>query len=151
MKTPWLIQRCELTNEEGLIYDYMGSAWFERGNQGKALKRMFSTVLCQGTATISINNQQVIVYMIASEGFSFSNYQQHLQADAEGKLHLEERTGFGDAVKEVLGIEMSWRSYADTNVWFDFENDVLWALTENDARHLVSVLERIKAKWAEKK
>jgi hypothetical protein len=37
-----------------------------------------------------------------------------------------------------------------TNVWFDFQNDVLWTLSEETRTKLVVALEGIKKLWADK-
>ncbi|MFC1623591.1 hypothetical protein ACFL05_00530 [Patescibacteria group bacterium] len=149
MKTPWLIQRCNLTDNGKLMYDYMGSSEFEFGDQAKSLKRIFATGLYQGTTTVNIGDKRATVYMVASKGFPFvGEYQQYLQTDTDSRLHLKEPTGFNDAVKEALGIEND--RFRDTNVWFDFENDVLWTLSEENADRLVAVLEDIKTKWSKK-
>src|SRR3989344_7576991 len=144
MKTPWLIQRCELGNGK-LKYDYMGSTEFEVGDQSKSLKRIFAQGIETGVTTINVESAQttlstgggmtsqstyrqftdVRVYMVAGKGFNFTDYQPFLQQLAEHKLRLQEWTSFDDAVKIQIGQETGRRSTLRTNVWFDFQNDVL--------------------------
>ncbi len=150
MKQPWLIQRCELGNGK-LGYDYMGSTEFEIGDQAKALKRIFAAGVACGSVTINVGGKEVSVYMVASEGFTFADYQSYLQQLADHKLRLQEWTSFDDIVKARVGLQTDRRYTSRTNAWFDFQNDVLWTLTENDQRALVAVLDGIEKKWAEKK
>jgi hypothetical protein len=140
MKTPWLIQRCELGSGK-LRYDYMGSSEFEFGDQAKSLKRIFEKGMVGGTATISLQGKEVTVYMVAGTGFSFADYQQYLQQLVEHKLRLQEHSGFDNMVKVQLGIRINGSGYIPTyNVWFDIQNDVLWTLSEDNLQALVSVL-----------
>ena len=151
MKRPWLIQRCEIYNGK-LGYDYMGSTEFEIGDQGKSLKRIFAKGLALETSTVEIEGKKAIVYVVASEGFQFAEYQPYLQQLAEHKLRLQEWISFDDAVRLQVGLKASFgRTEIRTNAWFDFENDVLWTLTEENQKALVSALESIKKKWSEKK
>lgn len=150
MKTPWLIQRCELGGDK-LRYDYMGSSEFEVGDQPKSLKRIFAQGMRKGSTTVNIGGKEVVVHMLAGEGFVFADYQQYLQQLAEHKLRLQEWTSFDDVVKAQAGIKTARDWTSRTNVWFDFQNDVLWTLTEDNLNTLVSVLEGIKQAWAAKK
>jgi hypothetical protein len=150
LKTPWLIQRCELKDGK-LGYDYMGSTEFEVGDQATSLKRIFAKEIAINTAPVNINGRNVMVYMIAGHDFQFADYQPYLQQLAEHKLRLQERTNFDDMVKVQAGFPISRVSSSKTNAWFDFKNDVLWVLEEEDQKALISVLEGIKKKWSEKK
>ena len=150
LKTPWLIQRCELGGGK-LGYDYMGSTEFEVGDQAKSLKRIFAKGMRTGSTIVNVDSKQVVVHMLAGEGFIFADYQQYLQQLAEHKLRLQEWTSFDDVVKARAGIKTDRRFTPRTNVWFDFKNDILWTLSENDLKTLVSVLEVIKQTWAAKK
>ncbi len=170
MNTPWLIQRCELGNEK-LKYDYMGSTEFEIGDQSKSLKRIFAKGIETGVTTINVESAQtavsmgggmtsqstyrqftdVRVYMVAGEGFNFADYQPYLQQLADHKLRLQEGTYFDYRVKAQVSNKPELRSFSLTNAWFDFQNDVLWTLTEDNQKNLVSVLEGIKQTWASKK
>lgn len=150
MKTPWLIQRCELGDGK-LRYDYMGSSEFEVGDQSKSLKRIFAQGMRKGSTTVNIDGKEAVVHMLAGEGFVFADYQQYLQQLAEHKLRLQEWTSFDDVVKAQAGIKTARDWTPRTNVWFDFQNDVLWTLTEDNLNTLVSVLEGIKQSWAAKK
>ena len=155
MKTPWLIQRCELGGRK-LRYDYMGSSEFEVGDQAKSLKRIFASgpMMRTGSAivkvvTSAVSEQEVTVHMVAGEGLVFADYQPFLQQLSECKLRLQEWTDFDEAVTAVAGWPVDGRLIR-TNVWFDFQNDVLWTLSEDDLKTLVSVLSDIRRTWAKK-
>jgi hypothetical protein len=150
MKQPWLVQRCIL--EEGkLRYEYMGSAEFESDDQGKALKRIFVAGIDVGLTKVVLGGKEIPVYMFAPRGFLFADYQPYLQQLAENKLRLKERTNFDDAAKLAAGLPMDSDHIPETNVWFDFDNDVLWTLTEDNQKALVTILEGIKKSWAKAK
>jgi uncharacterized tellurite resistance protein B-like protein len=149
MKTPWLIQRCEL-GDGRLRYDYMGSTEFEIGGQPESLKRIFAKGIRWGSATISVGGNEVVVHMVAADGFLFDEYQPYLQQLADHALRLKEWTNFDDVAKAQAGIETNRRYTPSANAWFDFENDVLWVLDKNKRKALVAVLEEIKKKWSEK-
>lgn len=170
MKQPLLIQRCELGDGK-LRYDYMGSLEFEVGDQSKSLKRIFAEGIKTGRTTVNLEAAQtsvsagggstsvsthrqymdVPVYMVAGKDFVFADYRQHLQQLADNKLRLQEWINFDGAVKVQAGIESGRRSIIRTNVWFDIQNDLLWTLSEDNLKTLVSVLEGIKQTWSENK
>ncbi|NQT49699.1 hypothetical protein HQ571_03330 [Candidatus Kuenenbacteria bacterium] len=148
MKSPYFVQRCELLDGR-LEYDYMGSTEFEVGDQPQSLKRIFEKGLVWGTVTVTLDNKSVVVHMIAAEGFSFEEYQPYLQKMVERELRLKERTEFDDAVRKQLNLATDSFGAGPTNVWFDFENDVLWTLSKNKRKSLVAVLRGIQQKWSE--
>lgn len=153
-KSPWLIQRCTL--DGGMLrYDYMGSSEFEVSDQPKSLKRIFAKGMRTGSTTVkvvtsAVSEREVTVYMVAGKGFIFTDYQPYLQQLADNKLRLQEWTNFDEVVRLHVGLRTGQYVPA-TNVWFDFQNDVLWTLTEDNQKALISVLEGIKQKWSEKK
>jgi hypothetical protein len=149
LKSPWLIQCCEVKNGK-MRYDYMGSAEFEIGDQSKSLKRIFAEGMDFGTASVTVVGKQIPVYMIAIKGFPFAEYQPYLQELADSKRHLKEWTRFDDAVKVKAGVPLSFGREPDTNAWFDFPNNVLWALSQEEQQNVVQILEGIKDKWSKK-
>lgn len=151
MDTPYLVQRCML-GESRLKYDYMGSSEFEWGDQARKLKEMFTQGLATRVVTVSAYAKDIPVYMVAAEGFDFSEYQPYLQLMAHDELrNLKEWTYFDHAARRAAGVEVEQRGYkAETNAWFDFVNGVLWTLSEEDHQRLVRVLQDIKKLWAEK-
>lgn len=149
MEQPWLIQRCELAGGK-LTYDYMGSAEFEIGDQAKSLKRIFAAGVELGSTTVTLGGKQIPIYMVASKGFLFADYQPYLQEIAGGTLRAKEWTNFDEVVRAKAGLK-TFPHVPRTNVWFDFQNDVLWTVTEKNQKDLVAVLNGIKRKWAEKK
>ncbi len=166
METPRLIQRCELGPGQ-ITYDYMDSSYFEVGDQGKSLRRIFaqgiqigrttvnlesggtSVSTAGGSTTVSFHRQHtdVPVYMVAGKGFIFADYQPYLQQLAEDKLRLAEWTKFHEVIRAQVGHETDRRFVPKTNVWFDFRNDVLWTLSEGNQKNLVAVLEFVKKAW----
>ncbi|MBI5152880.1 MAG: hypothetical protein HZA36_00230 [Parcubacteria group bacterium] len=150
LKRPWLIQRCEL-GEGQLKYDYKGSSEFEVGDQAKSLKRIFAEGIYFESLRVDVGCWSVGVFVLAGKGFPFAEYQPYLQQLANDELNLQELSYFDSAIKARLGMHPRFIHIRGTNVWFDFQNDVLWTLTEDKQRVLVSVLEGIKNKWAEKK
>lgn len=149
MKKPWLVQRCELGADE-LKYEYMGATEFEVGDQAMSLERIFAAGMVFASTTINVGGKEVSVFMVASEGFPFAEYQPYLQQLADHKLRLQEWTCFDEVVKRQVGVRLVSRYIPSTNVWFDFRNDVLWTLTEDNQKTLVAILEGIKQKWTEK-
>lgn len=127
----------------------MGSSEFEGGDQPDSLRRIFATAIVIGSTTVMVGTEEVRVYMVAKEGFPFQDYQQYLQQLAKNNLQLKERTHFDDVIKSRLGIKI-WGPTPSTNAWFDFENDVLWTLSEDDQKSLLEVLKNIKDEWANK-
>ena len=142
MKIPWLIHPCKLTDRGRLDYYDMKLTEYESGYQAESLRRIFLNGICQETVTINVGSQQIFVYMVASEGFSFCVYQEYLQMAAEGRLYLRKMIGFDDVVSTMLS-----QRYAGKDVWFDFMNDVFWTLTEDNVNNLVTVFEKTKKVW----
>lgn len=144
MRSPWLIQRCRLDGVK-LVYDYMGSNEFERGEQAESLKRIFAAGMMTNMVTVKIDDQEVAIRMVAGVGFDFVAYQPYLQKIVDRKQHLQEQTGFDEAVRKKLGIPA--HCYRDVNAWFDFINDVLWTTDEADYGTLLETLVGIQDKW----
>ena len=149
MEQPFLIQRCELQDGK-IVYDYMGSAEFEFGAQREALKRMFSVGLVLGSAPIKVGEKELTVYMVASTGFAFAEYQQYLQLMSKKEIRLKEGTDFDNAVRVKAELPESRLLHPETRAWFDIHNDVLWTLSEEDRKELVDDLGVIQVKYAEK-
>ena len=113
-----------------------------------SLERIFAIELQSDSTTICFHDTEVAVYVVASKGFQFDEFQEHLQCLVECKTSLQEPTYFELAIENKLGIEDEFSFQVSTNVWFDFVNDVLWTIDENNMSELVSVLEGIKRKWS---
>ncbi|MCK4918548.1 MAG: hypothetical protein KAS02_02080 [Candidatus Pacebacteria bacterium] len=150
MKAPWLIHPCKLDKEKGdLCYHNMCSPEYEEyGLQNKSMYRLMITGFCQGITTVNITDKKITIYMIAAEGFYFDGYQEYLQMLSESRLPLKEASGFDDAIRESIGIQSLFPTcLPDTDVWFDFENDILWTLTKDNIKHLYLILEELKKVW----
>lgn len=134
MKTPYLVQNCEIQNGK-LVYGYMGSTEYEIGDQAKSLGRIFSEGLSRFQTTIAVGYGTLTVYLLCGKKFSIAEYDFHLQQLANGELRLKEHITFEAAVRKeaksrglsVIGVG------SDTTAWFDFENDVLWTLSEEES------------------
>lgn len=152
IKEPELIQLCEVTKKK-FIYDCMG-AEFEWGARPESLNRIFARGVESFKTKLKINMQgekDISVYLVAGKGFSLTEYEDYLKQMAEGRLRMEDRIEFDDAVKKHLGVELDfWDMEIETNAWFDIINDVLWTLSEEVQENLISHLENIKKQWAEK-
>lgn len=144
MQKPWFIQRCRLGGER-LSYDDMGSLGFGAGRI-ESLKRIFAKGIRSGSCAVRVGNRMVAVFMVAGEGFVFTDYQTYLQQLVDGKLRLQEWTNFDHAVKFRAGLRTD---IPQTNTWFDIQNDVLWTLTRDNLEVLVSTLMGIQFKWSQ--
>lgn len=151
MRRPHLIQRCVLTPDK-LSYDYMGMTEFEIGDQSKSLKRIFARDIWTGKLAVEVEGQQVEVFLLTSCGFSFDEYQEYMQILANEEYHRPEPTYFKEAICKQLGIKNEEFDYfnADINAWFDFQNDVLWVLTQEYQTQLIAVLKDIQKLWSQK-
>lgn len=148
IKKPYLVQKCVLDGSN-LRYEYMGAAEFEVGDQVVSLRRIFEKGMTWGTVTITSHDQEIVVHMVAANGFPFEEYQKYLQLMGENRLHLKEWSQF-DAVISAQIPSVIHRFMPRTNVWFDFENDVLWCLDKSKRKALVHVLGGVKRKWSQK-
>ena len=126
----------------------MGSTEFEVGDQAKSLKRIFASGTATSDVTVTVKSKQITVYMLAPNGFAFADYQPYLEQLAKDELRLKERTNFNTAVNVSMGIDDDHFSrQPKTNVWFDFRNDVLWTLSDQNRRRTIAALQTVKNKW----
>ncbi len=146
IRRPWLIQRCKVKEE--LQYEHMGSTEYQCGSQTASLKRLFAKGVQCGTAEIELEGNKVTVYIVAAPDLVISDYTLILQKLLEDEYHLQERAYFDLAVKKSLGLKVpSWYDSHTTNCWFEFQNDVLWTLTEKLQQRLLEVLRQIQVAW----
>ncbi len=155
MQAPWLIQRLEIQRrgpdrhwEVG--WDYMGAAEFEFGAPRDSLKRIFSDELCEHMTTVTCEDKEIMVFMLAKFGFDFKSYQPYLQKLADGELGLKERTHFDERVRVSAGKPPGMFANERTNGWLDLDNDVLWTLTHEHHGVLLEYLKQVKAEWAKR-
>lgn len=145
MQKPWLIQRCGLGR--GMLgFENMGFLDSEVNSRIESLKRIFAKGIRSGSCVVHLSGRSVAVFMVASDGFVFSDYQKYLQQLIDGELYLRESAHFGYAVGFEAGLRTD---IPQTNAWFDIQNDVLWTLTRDNLELLVSALMSIKSKWSE--
>lgn len=151
MQKPWLIQRCRLGKGKLVVFEDMGSSEFEVGrfevgSRTESLKRIFAKGIRSGSCAVHVGNRMVAVFMVAGEGFVFTDYQTYLQQLVDGSLRLQEWTNFDHAVKFEAGLRTD---VYQTNTWFDIQNDVLWTLTRDNLEVLVSTLMSVKFQWSQ--
>jgi hypothetical protein len=155
METPYLVQNCEIKNGK-LVYDYMGSTEYEIGRQAKSLNRIFKEGLYHRQTTVTVGEGTMIVYLICGKKFHADEYQLLLQRLADGELRLKEQITFEAAVRKEAksrGFKVSniGSDYCgSTTAWFDFENDVLWTLSEEETVKYFTKLKAIEQLWSKK-
>jgi hypothetical protein len=128
MKTPYLVQRCEIRRplvkgriSEALSLDYMGSAEFEFGAVPKSLRTLQAGVdRIKLTVDPRIKNGESslrVLHMFTPQ--EFEQYFKYIEQMRANKLRLKESTRF------EAGREPS--KYSVCDVWWDIENDVFWS------------------------
>ena len=151
LRSPRLVQRCVLGNVR-LCYQYMGMSEFEMGDQARSLKRIFAQGLATDSAKVDVEGHEIIIYMVAAAAFPFAMYAVHLQVLANEKYHRPEPTHLKQVIRkryEIPGND-EWDDDYKVNVWFDFQNGVLFVLSETDLDQLTSALKAIQQKWSQK-
>ncbi len=150
LRTPRLIQRCVLGGGR-ISYEYMGMSEFEMGDQAKSLKRIFAQGVVTATTKVEVDGHEIVVYVIAGSNFPFEEYK-YLQVLVNEDRHSPEPTYLKQVIRtryEIPGND-DWDNSHKVNAWFDFPNEVLWVLSETDRDQLISALEAIQQKWAQK-
>lgn len=145
MQKPGFIQRCRLGRGRLEFDCHVGSGSFKR--QKESLVRIIAKGIRSGSCAVRVDSKSVPVFMVAGEGFVFSDYQKYLQQLADNALLLPEMTYFNEAVEAQAG--PTSKSTSQVNAWFDFENDVLWTLTRDNLEVLVETIFSIKFRLAE--
>lgn len=151
---PWLIQRCYFDREnKKLRYEYMGSSEFEFGDQATSLKRMFNGEIeihcCTVKVQTSLVHERPVEFrLVARKDFDFDSYTEVLQGLIERQWQTKEETYLEPILEKVMGfVDDERNSYIQTEVWFDFKNDVLFTLSQENADLLVVILANIKEHW----
>lgn len=149
---PWLIQRCYFDREDKkLRYEYMGSSEFEWGDQATSLKRMFNGEIETRVCIVNFNERLVEFRLVARKDFDFDSYIEILQGLIERRIRTKEATHLEPILEKVMGfVDDERNSYIQTEAWFDFENDVLFTLSQENANLLVEILANIKEHWRTK-
>ena len=128
MKTPYLVQRCEIRRPlvegrigEALELDYMGSAEFEFGAIPKSLRALQHDVdkIKLSVDPRIVDNDRSLRILHTFDEVELEQYFKHLQTMRVNKLRLKEATRF-EAGRES-------RPYGTTDVWWDIENHVFWS------------------------
>lgn len=130
MKTPHLIQRCEIKRplsdyrgkrfSEAVSLDYMGSAEFEFGALPKSLRAM-SEHGCTLYTVPAITEGDVSLKVLCTfddAGLAeYTKYLQRMRNEKLGRLNTKESVQFDPA----------HRRYSNTDLWWDIDNNVMWS------------------------
>jgi hypothetical protein len=128
IKTPYLIQRCEIRRPltEGRFsqvanLDYMGSAEFEFGALPQSLRQLQANV---DKIKLTVDNrilegEKSLRVLHTFDEAEFEEYFQHLVAMRANKLRLKESSHF------EAGRRPS--KYHVTDLWWDIDNHVFWS------------------------
>lgn len=147
LRDHWLIQPCQL-RVDGLKYHEMHAAIYEMGNQHRSLGRIFSQgIVASEEHLLIVDGVSISVYMVAGNGFPFGDYMPHLQSLVKRKTLPIEECFFEGAAKVVAGVSLNRSLVSWIDVWFDFQNDVLWTLTPELKERLVIALNEKKEIW----
>lgn len=153
-KDPSLIQRCMIEQRDGeerLIYDYMGSSEFEFGDQSKSLRRIFALGITEYKVNVHTSqNDSVPFYLIGGNDFDSRSYAHVIDGLIEQKFRIRENTYLRETLDKILNksnIDKDEQRNLNTEVWFDFTNDVLFTPFEDKAEKVKTVIERIKINW----
>jgi len=147
MDQPFNVQHCYWSKGK-LLYGYVGAAEYECGGQTKSLKRWLPDGIATTTQEYSIFDyipHMVNVYVLASPNFDFDTYSRWLYQLANNEIRLQEPAYFHEAVVNLF--DNGNRFTNNTTTWFDFPNDVMWTLAEDEADRLETHLLQIAEKW----
>lgn len=151
---PRLIQRCFLDREQKKLgYDYMGSTEFEIGDQYKSLQRIFAGEIRVGSCTVNydMHKKQVRIFMVARSDFDFTGYVRVLTGLVNRLWRTKERTYLAINIERHLGIDDDPSdNFGKVDVWFDFKNDVLFTLTQENVDDLLAAFDGIRKSWRER-
>lgn len=123
---------------DGLTLQYMGSLEFEKGDQAKSLERITASRIIRWPAMINVAGYDVItVFFVAGMGFLFEQYKILLSDFINEDLWNPEARD-PSCLKRIVQekVEASPHSHWIVNAWFDFQNDVLFTLGEEESKIL---------------
>jgi hypothetical protein len=128
MKTPYLIQRCEILKplaatgdrlSRAVNMDYMGSAEFEFGALPKSFRRMQAGTLVLRLFEDIKENDVPLRVMSTMNVSDFAEYGKHLmRLRGDDRMRLKEWSDFNPNLRS---------RYGKTDFWWDVENDVMWS------------------------
>lgn len=141
----YLVQRLELRKtpaasatgfDKYFALDYMGASEFEWGAVPKALKAMRAKPVSSQLLPVTINGRTRDVYLVTHDG-NHLDAAKGLHTWGEGAAHG--RPFYGKEAShfdyQFAGIEYP---YDDTTAWWSLEDDVAFALDEENANALVA-------------
>jgi hypothetical protein len=146
-KIPHFIQTYQLDfTMEKMIPNFMGgNIVFETGRQIKSMKRIFESQMSAYVINVRINDGgRMPFYLVSGSDLDTSTYSNAI-SDLIGKrvaTHDDE-----SLPKAVLGVLKGRNGERETNVWFDFTNDVFFTPFKNVAEKLMPILLVTKKKW----
>lgn len=150
MKAPYLVQRAKFKEngigsiDDVMRFDYMGSAEFEFGALPKSLKRMTSSAdklsVYEFIHCVSGTTKKPL-YVI-SVGEVHDDYLEHILLMSKGELRLKECSHFDDAIKGVNfhGEPITKNSWDHCDVWWDIENDIMFAFGDVEIKRVLDSL-----------
>ncbi len=127
----------------------MGMTEFELGDQAKALKRIFKEGLKIHKVSVQFIEveKDVDIFLLAGKNFPSSCYQYFVKLLANNEYRTSEPTYMHGNIMRMLNLLKDESYFEQVDAWFDFENDVLMVLSEEQACVLFDVLVNIKVLW----
>jgi hypothetical protein len=147
IKSPHLIQTYQLDFVmEKMIPNFMGNdIEFESGSQIKSMKRLFRAGMVSEEIKVRIYDVDRIPFYLISKGNLGTGVYSNIITD----LIADKITQASpiDLQEGVLGVLKGRNGEGETNVWFDFTNDVFFTPFKNVAEKLMPILLVTKKKW----
>ena len=144
MEKPYLIQRLSMKDGNGsfddvLKLDYMGSSEFEWGvipNALKILTKSADKLKISKTEYAKVDGEvRTGVFLIT---ISDEDYTENLKSIYDESAHLKERARFQSS--------LSKDDFYNPNVWWDIENNVMWAIGKSNAQKIVMAIKATREK-----
>ena len=151
MNKPWLIQRANFKDEgvgsidDVLSFDYMGSAEFEFGALPKSLKRMtknIDTYQLESVDSIVSGVSGKALYVLLPERTQLQDAVDVLSQIASNGIQLKESSNMDLIVKgrDFLGDELNTGSWCFCDVWWDIDNDIMWAFGADEISRVLNAI-----------
>jgi hypothetical protein len=144
MVVPFVIQPCILNKDKKLVNTLVVSVDSKKTKlleQIMSWNRIRESSVVTDNVTVTFKGNDVTVYMASGEGFSFTDYKEHVQKLAEGKLKLAGHLTVPYMFEEALSLALNNVEKLKFFAWFDYEeNDVLFTLNEDHMMQVTSLL-----------
>ena len=119
---PWLIQRCNLSDDDKLNFDYMGSSEFEFGTVPKALSRMAEKSLTVHKLGEVIGGSKVEFFVYGSSDRNWELYRPIVLQAQLGALRTLEPIRVKEESEFLLNLAQPRQYQSRTNIWLDLKN-----------------------------